>query len=475
VTSEGTAVDNATVTLLGCGVDTNDTTDASGTVTISVTATSTGTIGVTATKNGYYDATTGVDVMVYPTPSVTISLPTDVSAEHGNTVVVPLMANNVTNLANFDVNITYDPLVVNVTGVSVNDSFGGSSANALCNLKNAGQGSVNLVSFNLGDGYTGDRHLVDITLEAVGTAGQTSELGIVINGAANPDNDPIDPYPVASNGTFMVGGELLHLNVTADPTGVINNTATDITFNVTSDGSPVEGALVTLLGCGVDVNDTTDVSGTVTISVTATSTGTIGVTATKNGYDDATTGVDVTAYPMTVTADPTSMLRGTTINVTFNVTSEGTAVEGALVELSGYGVDKNDTTDENGTVTISVTATSAGTIDVTVTKDTYEVATTTLAVTTPGGGGGGGGSGTYPPGWGEEAPAPAATSAPEEAASSAPTKAPTVAPTKAPTTAATEIATTKPTKGTPGFGAVLTVFAIAGLLVATYLVMRRRE
>jgi len=139
-----------------------------------------------------------------------ISLPTDASAEHGNTVVVPLMANNVTNLANFGVNITYDPLVVNVPGVSVNNSFGGSSANALCNLKNAGQGSVKLVSWYFGDvGYTGDCHLVDITLEAVGTAGQTTDLGIVINGAANPDNDPIDPYPVASNGTFMVGGEMV--------------------------------------------------------------------------------------------------------------------------------------------------------------------------------------------------------------------------------------------------------------------------
>ena len=97
-----------------------------------------------------------------------------------------------------------------------------------------------------------------------------------------------------------------------------------------------------------------------------------------------------------------------------------------------------------------------------------------------GGGGGGGGDGTYPPNWGEEAPAPAATSAPEEAASPAPTKAPTVAPTKAPTkvatVAATEITTTElKTEGTPGFGAVLTVFAIAGLLVAAYLVMRRRE
>jgi len=99
-----------------------------------------------------------------------------------------------------------------------------------------------------------------------------------------------------------------------------------------------------------------------------------------------------------------------------------------------------------------------------------------------GGGGGGGGDGTYPPGWGEEAPAPAATPAPTAAPeptvapAKAPTEAPTKAPTKAPTVAATEIETTElKTEGTPGFGAVLTVFAIAGLLVAAYLVMRRRE
>ena len=96
---------------------------------------------------------------------------------------------------------------------------------------------------------------------------------------------------------------------------------------------------------------------------------------------------------------------------------------------------------------------------------------------------GGGGDGTYPPGWGETpTPTPTATpasaAAPEStvASTEAPTVAPNEAPTKAPTAAPTEIATTKvEAKGTPGFGAVLTVFAIAGLLVATYLVMRRRE
>jgi len=99
-------------------------------------------------------------------------------------------------------------------------------------------------------------------------------------------------------------------------------------------------------------------------------------------------------------------------------------------------------------------------------------------------GGGGGSGGTYPPGWGEGAPSPAATSAsaaapePIVAPTKAATPAQTKAPTKAPTVTATETTTTTTemkTEGTPGFGAVSTVFAIAGLLVAAYLVMRRRE
>ena len=102
-----------------------------------------------------------------------------------------------------------------------------------------------------------------------------------------------------------------------------------------------------------------------------------------------------------------------------------------------------------------------------------------------GNGGGGGGSGTYPPGWGKPpASTPAATTAPADAAPEstvASTEVSTEAPIEAPPTEAetkemkADETTKMDTKGTPGFGALLTVFAIAGLLVATYLVMRRRE
>ena len=90
---------------------------------------------------------------------------------------------------------------------------------------------------------------------------------------------------------------------------------------------------------------------------------------------------------------------------------------------------------------------------------------------------GGGRDGTYPPEPTAAAtPAPTAAPEPTVASTKATTEDPTKAPTKAPTVESTEIETTElKTEGTPGFGAVLTVFAIAGLLVAAYLVMRRRE
>ena len=94
-------------------------------------------------------------------------------------------------------------------------------------------------------------------------------------------------------------------------------------------------------------------------------------------------------------------------------------------------------------------------------------------------GGSSSGGGTYPPGWGEPAPAatsaPAAAPEPTVASAEASTEAQTAPPAEAETKEMETETTEMKTEGTPGFGAVLTVFAIAGLLVATYLVMRRRE
>ena len=89
-------------------------------------------------------------------------------------------------------------------------------------------------------------------------------------------------------------GELANMTVTAMPSSVAVNTSTPVVFNVTSDGTPVVGATVTLIGAFSNVS-TTGADGTVTIDVNATSVGTINVTATMTGYADAETTVTVSA------------------------------------------------------------------------------------------------------------------------------------------------------------------------------------
>ena len=97
-----------------------------------------------------------------------------------------------------------------------------------------------------------------------------------------------------------------NMSVTATPASVFVNTPTDVVFNVTSDGAPVDGALVTLSDAFGNVS-TTGADGTVTIVVNATSTGTINVAATKDGYATATTTVTVEAPVLTtITVSPTT-------------------------------------------------------------------------------------------------------------------------------------------------------------------------
>jgi len=331
VTSEGAPVDGALVTLLGCGVDTSGTTVANGTVTISVTANATGTIGVTATKTGYDEAATTVTVTEVVTTSP-LNVTADPTSVTNNTATDVLF--NVTSEGTPVDNAT---VTLSGCGVDVNDT---TDVN----------GTVT----------------ISVTATSTGTINVTATK---------------DTYEEATTTIAVEPVALISMNVTAVPTSVIKDTATGVTFNVTSEGTPVDNATVTLSGCGVDVNDTTDVNGTVTIPVTATSTGTINVTATKDTYEEATTTVTVTADPMTVTRDPTSVHKDITSDVLFNVTSEGAPVDGALVTLTGCGADTSGTTVADGTVTISVTANATGTIGVTVTKDTYEEATTTVTVT----------------------------------------------------------------------------------------------
>ena len=308
-----------------------------------------------------------------PTTS-TVSI-SDGSADAGATTTVAITADAATDLANFVMTLTYDSTVVTVTAAD-NGGFGDMN-----NLENAANGTVKLLSFNTGSGQTGDGILLStLTLEAVGTAGQTSALTLTLNELLDSTEAAIDMTPV--NGVFTVNttnGTVPVLTVTVDPTSVTENTTTDVTFTVTSDGSAVDGALVTLLGCGVDVNGTTGADGAVILSVTATDAGTIDVTVTKDAFDDATASLDVVSdegTPLTILStilSPNTVLSDGSDSTNLTVqASSSIDIASVTVDLSAIGGSDEQVLDGTqmegtGTWTTTFNTTSEGTFDLAVT------------------------------------------------------------------------------------------------------------
>ena len=98
-------------------------------------------------------------------------------------------------------------------------------------------------------------------------------------------------YLMPSNAFLVLnigGTPIPALSISANPTNVFVSDPTDVTFTVTSDGTPVEDVGISLSGCA-DGSGTTDATGVVVISVNATSAGTITATASKDGYTSADT------------------------------------------------------------------------------------------------------------------------------------------------------------------------------------------
>ena len=177
------------------------------------------------------------------------------------------------------------------------------------------------------------------------------------------------------------------LSISANPTTVTAGIPTDVTFNVTSDSAAVNGASVTLSGSATG-SGTTDANGTAVISVNATGAGTITATASKTGYASGTTSLTANAAEtpsLSISANPTTVFVSTPTDVTFTVTSNGAAVSGASVNLSGSATG-NGTTDANGSVKINVNATEAGIITAKASKAGYIDSTATLIASVKHGG-----------------------------------------------------------------------------------------
>ncbi len=117
----------------------------------------------------------------------------------GDSVSVPVMINNVTNLGVADIILTYDQSVVRVTSVT-NSTF-----DFMTGVVNDSAGTVKIVAMDYSDaGLSGDVKLADLMLEAVGNTGETSTLNLIINELKEAGTPETTIPAVTDNGTFGI-------------------------------------------------------------------------------------------------------------------------------------------------------------------------------------------------------------------------------------------------------------------------------
>jgi parallel beta-helix repeat protein len=127
-----------------------------------------------------------------PTASVSIASQTVTS---GSNVTVPIMANNITNLAAYTISLTYNPAVVVVNGVGA-----GALGGVFATINNAT--GVTLMSALSTTPQSGNVTVANVVLRAIGTAGQTSPLNLTVTTLS--DNNGVTIQATVNNGTFTI-------------------------------------------------------------------------------------------------------------------------------------------------------------------------------------------------------------------------------------------------------------------------------
>jgi hypothetical protein len=116
----------------------------------------------------------------------------------GEVVVVPITIEHATGIGGMGIKLSYDPGVVNVTDATMGDFtafFGFDNTNAA-------NGWITINTYIMGQDLTGDVKVADVTLEAVGNAGDFSALDLAIVSIA--DQYGIDIDGTTDKGVFII-------------------------------------------------------------------------------------------------------------------------------------------------------------------------------------------------------------------------------------------------------------------------------
>jgi len=134
----------------------------------------------------------------------------DCKSATGGEITVPLMINGVTNYGTGTINITYNPVVVHVVGVS--DS---SDSTVITHSIDNTAGIASISAWNTG-GVSGDIVFANVVLKAVGSSGESSPLILTVAKLADTSMKSIPAGQ--SDGVFAISGSSGDVAYTPTPT-----------------------------------------------------------------------------------------------------------------------------------------------------------------------------------------------------------------------------------------------------------------
>ncbi len=243
----------------------------------------------------------------------------------------------------------------------------------------------------------GEGKITDVTFITFNNGVAINSTNITLEGAASGQGRTDDygmlvfPVNATSNGSIMVTAEkpgfrnatlvitsTPGLDISASPAAITSGTATFVTFSVTSVAKPVDRAAVNISGAGIALDGITNSNGQIVIQVNAPNTGKISATAKKSGYSMGSTALTSTAQQtLSVSTSHTSVTVNVPVYVTFTVTAGGSAVNDAMISLSGS-ASGSGITNQDGKTVILITPQSTGTITASANATGYAGGSTTI-------------------------------------------------------------------------------------------------
>jgi len=155
----------------------------------------------------------------------------DTSALSGENVTTSIIISDIPNVGTADILLSYNQSVVHV--IAVNNSDFDFLESAIDNSS----GITRIGAFQTSSpGLNGDVKLADVTLKAVGSAGESSALNITINELKDAGPDEIPIPATTHNGTFLIAEVTppLVTNPTANPPSIPEDTDSEPRWGETS-------------------------------------------------------------------------------------------------------------------------------------------------------------------------------------------------------------------------------------------------